>query len=268
MAKQDSMISLLPPPSGANASPPSPPPLEKLTEDKPPAPLPGDKPEDSLPPKVAESGITSAARPALDSLEKFLYASNWQERLKYCQKKESVRSEMEKHYRNHPDGPVAVSQIALVERYTTAKGGVPYCEFELRGGVLKQPVRVYVDEPAKGPPRVDWEAFVEFKDRLLWEFLEKPGAPSQKFRVMLRRKHYFDKDVPDMGSKDSFAIVQPGIDLEGHVFAPHDSAPARQLQQRLGWGSNMPMILELVWRKEGAHRWVEIASVVEYGWKS
>jgi hypothetical protein len=140
--------------------------------------------------------------------------------------------------------------------------------FEVSGGGLKNPVLALVEEPAGSTPRVDWGAFVEFKDRLLWEFLERPGAPPQKFRVMVRRKHYFDKDVPHMDSKEAFMIVQPGIDAEGNVFAPSGSKASRQLAQHLGWNATISAVLELAWRKEDSHRWVEIAAVSGYSWKT
>jgi hypothetical protein len=85
---------------------------------------------------------------------------------------------------------------------------------------------------------------------------------------MVRRKHYFDKDVPHMDSKESFAISQPGSDAEGHVFTPHDSKSARQLAQHLGWGATISAVLELAWKKEDSHRWVEIAAVSGYSWKT
>ena len=161
-----------------------------------------------------------------------------------------------------------MGQIELIERYTNSSAGVPYCMFEVRGGNLKHALLMLVDEPTKGAPRVDWEAFAEFKDHLLWDFLEKPGAPKQKFRVLMRRKHYFDKDVPNMDDKESFMLLQPGSDAEGHVFAPRDSAPTRQLAQHLGWGDTISAIIELTWRKQDSHRWVEIATVNNYGWRN
>jgi hypothetical protein len=246
---------------------------EKMPEEKaplsPPAPpVPETKPEATTTPKIAETRISDVARPALDALKKFLLAANWQERLKYCRKQDSVRAAMERHYRTHSDGPISVRQIELIDHYPGSSGAPPYCTFWVRTTEPSQSIMALVEEPSKGNPLVDWEAFVEFKDRLLWEFLEKPGSPPQKFRVTMQRKHYFDKDVPSLDDKESFLLLQPGSNGEGHVFATHDSAPARQLAQQLGWGSSLAAIVELTWRKQDSHRWVEILKVNNYGWRN
>lgn len=211
--------------------------------------------------------VPADARSALEGLLKFLDAPTWKDRTAHVQKQEAVASAMEKHAAAHGDGPIVVGQVDFVERYP-GKGAVPpYCMFELGGGPLTHPVLVLVEQPARGGARVDWEAFIEFKDDLLLRFLEKKGAPPQKFRVLLRRKHYFDKDVPDIAGKDSFQLDQPNSHFEGHVFVPRSSALGRQLANQLAWGQDMPVIAELVWKSDAKSWWVEIAGIVSYGWR-
>jgi hypothetical protein len=137
----------------------------------------------------------------------------------------------------------------------------------VRGGSLAHPVLTLVEEDPKQGIRVDWEAFVEFKDDLLLKFLEKKGAPAQKFRGLLRRKHYFDKDVPDIASKDSFELAQPNANFEGHVFVARNSPLGKQLGNQLPWGQDMPVIVELVWKSDSKSWWVQIDSIISYGWR-
>lgn len=211
--------------------------------------------------------VTPEAKSALDALLKFLDAKNWRERSAYAQKSDAVLKAMEQHAATHSDGPVVVGSVEFVERYPSRSGVPPYCMFELSGGALKHPVLVLVEQSPKNGVRVDWEAFVEFKDDLLLRFLEQKGAAPHKFRVMLRRKHYFDKDVPDIAGKDSFQLEQPNSHYEGHVFVVRTSATGRQLANQLAWGQDMPVIAELVWKSDAKSWWVEIGSIASYGWR-
>jgi hypothetical protein len=205
--------------------------------------------------------------PALQSLKQFLAAPTWKERQRWSQKEESIGPVMESYYRAHPDGPVDVERIEFIQHYPSRKGLPAYTMFEMTGGSLKQTTLALVEEPSSGPPRVDWEAFVEFKDHLLWQFLLKPSSTPQRFRVLVRRKHAFDKNIPDIELKDSFELTQPGSDAASLVYATRGSEASRLLGQQLAWGSVLPAIVELTWRNEGTKRWVEIRSLPAFGWR-
>jgi hypothetical protein len=233
--------------------------------------------EPSAPPAATTAAVTptpkrigkvpAEAKPALEALEKFLAAPNWKERLSYVQKPEVVGASMEQHAAASGDGPIRVGAIDFLERYPSKAGVPPYCMFEVSGGELEHPVLTLVEQSSKEGSRVDWQAFIEFKDDLLLKFLEKKGSPPQKFRGLLRRKHYFDKDVPDISSKDAFELEQPNAHFEGHVFVPRGSALGKQLANQLPWGQDMPVIAELVWKSDSKAWWVQIENIISYGWR-
>jgi hypothetical protein len=214
-----------------------------------------------------ESTTPEKPTDAQQALKKFLAAPTWKERQKWSQRPNSIGVSMEKYYRSHPDGPVDVARVEFIERYPKSPDHPPYSMFEISGGSLKQTMLVLVEEPPGKQPRVDWETFVEFKDRLLWQFLIKPSTSPEKFRVQVRRKHAFDKTIPDIESKDSFELTLPGSDAASLVYASRDSAAAKVLTQQLAWGAMLPLIVELQWRNEGIKRWVEIKSIVAFGWR-
>ena len=207
------------------------------------------------------------AKNALQALRKFLDAPAWDQRAALSLKGEALRGAMEKHAASFGDGPIQVGSITFVERYPSKNGVPPYCMFELGDGSLSHPVMVLVEETPKSGCKVDWEAFVDFKDNLLFRFLNDHALPAQKFRVMLQRHHYFEDDVPDVDNKDAFKAIQPNADFMANVFLPKGSATARQLSSKLTWGEDIPVIAELVWRTDGKLHWVEIASIVSYGWR-
>ena len=231
-------------------------------------------PKSTPPPLQKASDIKTTAKPdaaaqsAQQVLRKFLAAPDWRERQRWSQRSQSLGSTMEKYYQSHPDGAVDVAQIEFIDRYPKSKDHPPYSMFEISGGSLKQTVLVLVEEATGGQPRVDWETFVEFKDRLLWQFLLKPSAAPQKFRVQMRRKHTFDKSIPDIENKDSFELTLPGSDAASLVYASRDGSASKVLSQQLAWGSMLPVTVELQWRSEGIKKWVEIKSLVAFGWRS
>lgn len=246
-------------PEGAG-KPPSPDPAQGLT-----ATVEGEVPP--APARIVEKGIIPAARPALAALKNFLAAPTWQERVRWVQKPETVKAAMERHYQKHSDGSINVARIDFIERYPARNGNPPYSMFEVSGGDLKRTLLVLVEERSKADFRVDWEAFAEFKDRLLQEFLGKAGSPPGKFRVMIRRTHSFDKSVPDLDRKDSFELTQPGLDSTGLVYAVKGATVARALSQRLGWDESIPATVQLAWHSEGNRSWVEVAAIPAFSWR-
>jgi hypothetical protein len=267
LAKTEITLPPLPPPLPPGAAIPGAPDKPAAPEPSPPATANAVTDVPSPAAKIVESNITAAARPALAALKNFLAAKTWEERLAWVQKPDTVKAAMEKHYATHPDGPVNVARIDLIERYPARSGNPPYAMFEVRGGDLKHSILVLVEEKSKTNIRVDWEAFVEFKDQLLWEFLIKPGSPPGKFRVMIRRQHYFDKDVPELDRKDAFLLSQPGADTTANAFAVKGAAAARSLSHQLGWGDSIAVMVQLVWHGEGDHGWVELKAVPAFGWR-
>lgn len=216
---------------------------------------------------VKVSKLPKEAQSAVEVLRKFLDAPTWRDRLTLVQKADSLRAALEKNPGQFADGPIRVGQIDFVDRYVNKNGVPPYCMFELSGGSLEHPVLTLVEQSTKTGVRVDWEAFMDFKEDLMLKFLETKGAPNSKFRVMLRRKHYFDKDVPEVTSKDAFEVKQPHGHFQGHIFVPKKSSLAQQLAIQLGWGMDMPVIAELGWKTDGKNHWVELVAISSYGWR-
>ncbi len=250
--------------------------LLKQDEPKPLAPLPMEKSASVVPAEVSApkavaiplmivQPVPLEAQSALDALKKFLEASTWNDRAIYVQNPEKIKPLMEKYASKSGDGPILVENINFIDRFTNAKGA--HCTFEVNGSALPHPVMVIVEQPLNAEARVDWEAFMEFKDDLLLKFLESNGAATQKFRVKLQRIHYFDKDVPDQNNKDVFGISQPNSLFEGRIFLDKKSVLASQLNNQLPWAKDLHVIAELVWKSDNKNHWVELLSIANYGWR-
>lgn len=230
-----------------------------------PVPVEAEVPKAVAIPPLRLNPVPPEAQSAFDALRRFLEVPTWNERANYVKKPELVKPLMEKYASMAGDGPIVVSSINFMERFTKDKDS--YCTFEVSGGFLPHPVMAIVEQPANGPAQVDWESFVEFKDDLLLKFLESNGGPNQKFRVTMQRIHYFDKDVPNLETKDSFGIHQPNAPFEGHIFIEKNSALAKQLATQLPWAKDLLIIAELTWKTNGKYHWVELQAITSYGWR-
>ncbi len=234
----------------------------------PPADKPPSAETSTLPvQKIIESKSPPEAASAVKAVKAFLAAPTWAERLNWVQKPETIRPLMEKYYRKHKDGAINVSHLDYLNHFS-AKNGVPaYSMFEVRGPGFAHPVLMLVDQPPKKNAQVDWETFTEFYDDVLLKFLNNDAAQPTRFRVMMHRKHYFEKDVPELERREGFEIYQPNTDYTGAVFALKGSEVASQISSQLQWGNDLAVLLELVWRKQGSQHWVEIQAVPRYGWR-
>ena len=221
----------------------------------------------SAPQKITESKSPPEAAPSVKALKAFLTANTWTERLRWCQKPDSIRPLMQKYYQKHKEGPINVSRIDFLNHFPEKNGVPEYTMFEVTGPEFANPILVLIDQPPKKNAQVDWETFTEFRDQTLFQFLNNDSATPSKFRVMMHRKHYFDKDVPELDKLEGFEIFQPNTDYTGAVFSVKGSDVTKQILSQLQWGNDLAVILELAWKKRDDKHWVEIKSVPRYGWR-
>ena len=217
---------------------------------------------------LIESDVPKEAEPALRAVKAFLSAQNWNERLKWCQRPDAIRKGMEEHYSKHPDGPVTITSMDFVQRIPEKNDQPAYSMFEVKGPSLPHSVLMLVDQPSSDTARVDWEAFVEFQNDTLKVFNDARTLEPARFRVNMRRRHAFERSVPDLAAKDSFEVSHPGSEENFAVYVAKSSETGRQLANKLPWSSDLAAIVELVWRREAGREWMELKAVSAYGWKN
>ncbi|HSI64839.1 MAG TPA: hypothetical protein VLE43_17055 [Candidatus Saccharimonadia bacterium] len=236
-----------PPPATGAASP-------KAVPAPAPAPMIVDVPEDS--------------RPALEALQQFLAASRWEERLRVVQGADLMRPLMQSYYASMPDGPLAVTKIALIRHDKAPQTGPPHCVFQIGGGEVKRPLPIMVEQSPDGW-KVDWLTFTEFKDNLLARFMESHQEGPKRFHVLVRRTHYFDDNVPEMDKKICVEVQSPTPPFVGSVFAKRGTPVANILDRYLGWEVDQAAaVVELEWRREGDQQWVELTGLPQFNWRN
>lgn len=209
------------------------------------------------------------AAPAVDALHHFFAATSLAERLKYTLGAAAVQPLMERYYAKTDPGALAVTEIRFL-RYdpTPETGGGAHCVFSVAGKQWEYPIPVMLQKEG-GSFKVDWLAFVEFRDNLLFQFLSGYQDMPARFHVGIRRTHYFDDDVPDLDAKDCFEIQPPFPSYVGYVFVPKGTPLAADLSNRISWETVASyVIVELRWKRLGEMKWVELAAVPQLNWYS
>lgn len=232
-----------------------------------PQPLP------TSPPSANEPSIKEQApeeaKDAVQALKQFLQASTVSERLAYTLGADVMKPLMERYYSRTADGPVMVDRIEFVRMDPNPElGSGRHCIFSLENKTWEYPVPVMLEEQPDGF-KVDWLAFVEFKDRLLEKFFQNYQEGAARFHVGIIRHHYFEDDVPNLDRKYAFRVspAPPNI-FQASVFLDKESELAQQLRSRLPWENHVWAVVELEWKKLGTQQWVELSAVPQMHWYS
>lgn len=218
---------------------------------------------------VSEDDAPPEAKPAVEALKKFLTSTSLSERLQYTLGAEHMKPLMERYYTRSADGPVIVDRIQFVRMDPNPElGSGKHCIFSLENKAWEFPVPVMLEEQPDGF-KVDWLAFVEFKDRLLEKFFQAYQEGPARFHVGIIRHHYFEDGVPNVDHKDAFRVSPaPPNAYQASVFLDKDSALAQELRVRLPWETHVWAVVELEWKKLGSQQWVELSAVPQMHWYS
>ncbi len=204
------------------------------------------------------------------ALIRFFSAKTWQERLKVSLAPEKVGKLMEAYYKEHTDGPIVPEDIELtrLEAMEDDPSRHYYAFLAFMPG-KEEGIPVSVEETKSGC-LVEWCTFIEGKDGLLAKFYggyrKEPGL----FRVLVRRGHYFEKDVPNQDGRVVFDISPPDASGPYKMWLNKDSEACKKYfatGQRTKWEISSMMVLSLQWEKaaNGAE-FVRLHDVVADTW--
>ena len=241
---------------------------ESASEKLPSLVNPTPAPPPDLPVTSAEAlpMVPEEAKPALKELLTFLNARTWQERINSVAMETTLRPVVSQYYTTHPDGPLPYTVIEQFSSEKKAKGEPAEFAFLVHFKDLDHavPTKLVL---TKGGYKVDWLLFIEFKDNLLLDFVRSYHENPGRFHVLLHRAHYFQKDVPQLESKNCFEIHPPMPGYVVYAFVEKDSHLAVELEKPLSWDvPNAFAVVELKWKKKGAYEWVELVAVPQFDW--
>lgn len=134
---------------------------------------------------------------------------------------DALRSEMESHYQQARDGPHPPTSVEHLDSAALpGNKGVVHI-FHVTFGDLPQGMPVSVVQTDDGW-KVDWRAFVEFREGRLRKFFSRYQDAPATLRVRLRRVEHQDRAVPDPDQKYAFHLSVPIDGHEGFAFVGKD----------------------------------------------
>lgn len=242
----------------------------KLTPPLSPSPAP------SGPMSKEEKEIRSVV-PAGGHLEKpgtalirFFAARTWQERLKYSLAPEKIWKLMDAYYKQHADGPIVPEEIELIQMEPVEEDPKRhYYAFLVYMPGKEEGIPVSVEETKTGC-LVEWRSFIEGKDELLAKFCNGWRKEEESFRVLVRRGHYFDSDVPNQDRREVFDISPPDGTGPWKMWADKASAVYSKYfatGERTKWDISSMMVLTLKWEKtDQGVEFIRLHDVVADNW--
>lgn len=137
--------------------------------------------------------------------------------------------------------------------------------FNVSASEWTDPVAILVTKSGDGP-RVDWGLFEEFYTQALLKFLENEEPSTGTFRVLMKRIHYFESDVPELDKKECFQTAALSTHWAGNVFVPKSSDLMTKLNKQVAWGTVTSAVVTLKSHKAPEGMWVEVVSVPSFFW--
>tara|TARA_R110002096_G_scaffold24760_6_gene77931 strand:- start:8161 stop:9321 length:1161 start_codon:yes stop_codon:yes gene_type:complete len=216
--------------------------------------------------KANQNAILEPARRAIRG---FLEGENWEARLPYIHKGNEQRAEVAEYYANHVDLPFLDYRLDYFHTEPRPGGRKVYVFFLTFSNQQDGfPVIVVEENQTLG---LDWDLFVEFKDRHFQEFIEERDQTSQAFRVVIQRVTYWESDrdqIPDVENLVCYKIDPPYPGFTRYAFVAKDSDAGRRMVEQLSWQED-PLAgeVQLRWDEfENGRPYLTIDQLVSRSW--
>lgn len=140
--------------------------------------------------------------------------------------------------------------------------------FRVRSPDRTQGFPVCVEETPDGY-KIEWEAFIQCRDRVAANFWKDPASPATSLFVIVKRSHYFDEDLVNLDDYECFRINSPNPDEEEfYAFSRKDSAFVKKNRMLLNWDANYFVVAQFthVKNSKGVSH-VEIVDIDRFNWR-
>jgi hypothetical protein len=202
------------------------------------------------------------------TLEKFLKASNLNERTRHILNSEKLLPEIIKYYKENPIAIEEAEILSNTENTALSSGDSYFRIFQVTTKQQEEPFPVYLENTESGW-KVSWSSFIQFNENLLGKFLQNYQVEEMTFYTKLERAHFFGSGIPQIGSKICFKIQPPIHGEEAFVFATRDSKIAEFSEKEFEWGEEYFPIVRLKWIKtEDGDEFIEITEIEQKTWRS
>lgn len=190
------------------------------------------------------------------ALDQFLAQPSWEERLPFIYDSDKLRPKIASYYQDVQDGPITQSVTKLFDMdEAPADGSDPFYAFYLFLEGLETEFPVIVRRTEAGY-KVDWELYIECKDRLFVKFRDSEEMGPGDFRLVMQRHSYWGPDREEFTSSGEFncyKIEAPYPDSAAFVFVGKDSALAEEIEKISTWGLPPVDVVLTLERKKFPH---------------
>jgi hypothetical protein len=242
----------------------------------------GEKPEGSQAAVPVENYNPPASFPAPeeglgrthDLLDAFLRAPDWETRVKYVYRGESLRPAMEEYYKKYDMVNYSRYSKLLFQMEADKELGGPYWVYLVSTSDTEQGFPLIIREE-DGLLKVDWESFSEFEDRHFVQFQRGSIASPRTFRLVVERaSDYYGSDRDGFETLDDYHVYQvnpPYGDLNefsDYAFVNTDSEIAKRLDEVVGLGEQPLAVIVTVSQEAFPHgvKHLVITDYVTEGW--
>ena len=202
------------------------------------------------------------------TLEKFLKASNLNERTRHILNSEKLLPQIIEYYEENPIHIEEAEILSNSANDTLSSGDSYFRIFQVTTKQQKEPFPVYLENTELGW-KVSWSSFIQFNENALGKFLQNYQTEEMTFYTKLEKAHFFGSGVPQIGSKICFKIQPPVHGNQEYVFAARDSKIAKFSEKEFEWGEEYFPIVRLKWiETEDGHRFIEITEIEQKTWRT
>ena len=228
-------------------------------------PPPAPEPPKTVIEKTPEPPAKASAAAEI-ALRAFLDAPDWAARSAYVLFPEKVRAAMEAYSREAPDGPTAFKSIAVKHSHIDEPTGSTLLIFYVATETFPAGIPVAVKETSGGW-RVDWQAFVEFRDQLFQKFVDGPADRTGRFHLVATPPPPERAAKTDNEHFSSFLLQSP-LDAQPQLgFVKKSSEVFNSFQSATKDGGIFTPVLEMAKRQTADGKsYLEVLKITATDW--
>ncbi len=175
--------------------------------------------------------------PARKTIRGFLEAKNWEGRLRFVHNGQGLRDQIQEYYASHVDLPFLDYRLDYFHTEPQPGGQRKVYVFFLTFSNQQDgfPVIVVEENNILG---LDWDLFVEFKDRHFQQFIEERQKTPRSFRVVIQRVTYWESDrdqIPNVENLVCYKIDPPYPGFTQYAFVEKGTDAGERMTEQLSW---------------------------------
>ena len=224
-------------------------------------------------PAPVEAAITPSSDPrdrARNVVRKFLEAQSWKDRVGLVDASGDPGAALSAYYQSHPDLPISNYRLDFFHNEPrpgdTGSAYIFFLTFPDETDGF--PVMVMENQ---GEFRLDWDLYLEFREKAFQRFVEDAPEKAASFRLVLQRVTYWEPDrdqIPNVDQLLCYKIDPPYPGFTRYAFVDRETEVGKQLGKELSWESDpLAAEVQLKWSEfPGGKRYLTIDRLVARSW--